>query len=101
MVLRVLRPILEIQICHIFVANKLPAVLMDDVQIDRATRIRVTVRRMEDGLAAQLDGLFHGQIVTVLRVQHAIRKGRARSHREQRARQTGAIRVHIIQSRAL
>lgn len=79
----------------------LPALLLDMVQVDETTRVGISVGGCQNTSLAELEGLLNGQFVFILGIQHTVRKGLTRSDTEKVTRQTSAITVDIIQSRAL
>lgn len=77
-----------------------PPFLLDVVQVDKAARVRVAVRRGEDAAPRQLQRLLLGHIVAVLGVEHAVGEGLARSDAEQVPREPGAVRVDVVEGGA-
>lgn len=78
-----------------------PARLLDMVQVDETTRVRITVRRRQDTPLAQLQRLLVRQIVLVLGIQHTVGKSLTTAHAEQVARQPRAVAVDVVQRGAL
>mmetsp|Transcript_20472 Transcript_20472/g.51856 ORF Transcript_20472/g.51856 Transcript_20472/m.51856 type:complete len:203 (-) Transcript_20472:145-753(-) len=70
------------------------------VNINKATRVCVAVCCLINCPPAELDGVLHRQVVGIPRIQHAIRKRRARSNTEDVALQTRAVIAHIEKGRA-
>lgn len=68
-----------------------PALLLDVVQVDETSTVRITVRGSQDTPAAKLERLLVRQVVTVLGVQHTIGKRLTGSHAKQVARQPRAV----------
>lgn len=69
--------------------------------IDGAARVGVPVGGVEDGAAAELDGLLHGHVRAVASVQDTVRKGGARADGEALSLQPGAVAVNVEEAGSL
>lgn len=74
-----------------------PALLLDVVEVDETTRVRIAVRGGQDAPAAQLQGVLVRQVVVVLGVEHAVGERLAGADAEQVAGQPRAVRVDVVQ----
>lgn len=77
-----------------------PPRLLDMVQINKATRIRIPMRRRQYTPPPQLQRLLLAQIIMVLRIQHAIRECLPGTHAEQVPCQPRAVAVNVVQCRS-
>jgi hypothetical protein len=77
-----------------------PSILLDMVQVDEATRVRVTVRSSQDTSSAKLERLIVLQVVLILCVEHAVGECLTRADTEEVARQTRAVAVDVVESGA-
>jgi len=69
--------------------------------IDRSSRVCITMSGMVDGSAAQLDRVGDRHVEVESSVKNTVRKCRSRTHREPFASHASAIRVDVKQLRAL
>lgn len=74
-----------------------PPLLLNMIQVNIPTRIRIPMRRSQDTASPQLQRLLLGQIVLILRIQHTVRKGLSRADTEQVARQPRAVGVDVVE----
>ena len=76
---------------HVVEAVVHPSLFLDMVQVDKTTRVRVTVHGSKDTSAAELKGLLLGQVVVVVGVKHTICEGLTGSDTEQVSGESGAV----------
>mmetsp|Transcript_26298 Transcript_26298/g.70141 ORF Transcript_26298/g.70141 Transcript_26298/m.70141 type:complete len:267 (-) Transcript_26298:50-850(-) len=77
-----------------------PAGLLHVVDVADTAGVRVAVSGVVDGALAQVDGLVDGQVGAVVRVEDAIRVGRARADREEVAMEARRVVVAVVELRA-
>lgn len=78
-----------------------PAFLLDMIQVNETTRVRISVRSSQDTSATQLQGVLLAQVVLVLGVEHTVRKRLTGSNTEQVSGEASTVRVDIVQGGAL
>lgn len=74
-----------------------PALLLDVVQVDEATRVGITVRGREDAPPSQLQGILVAELVAVLGIQHTVRKRLTAADAEHVPGQARAVAVDVVQ----
>ena len=74
-----------------------PALLLDVVEVDEATREGITMRGCQDTPPSQLQGILVAQLVVVLGIQHTVRKRLTAADAEQVAREARAVAVDVVQ----
>lgn len=77
-----------------------PAVLFDMVQVDEATRVRVTVSGGEDTPPAELEGVFIREVVLVVRVEHTVGEGLTGTDTEEVTSKTSAVAINVVKGGA-
>lgn len=77
-----------------------PAILLDMVEINKATRIRIAMRSREDASPSQLEGVLILEIIRVLGVEDAVGESLAGADAEQVAGEAGAVRVDVVEGGA-
>jgi hypothetical protein len=78
-----------------------PSILLDMVQVNKTTRVRIPMRSSKNTPAPQRQRILHRQIIRILGIQHTISKRLTTSHTEQVPRQSRPVRIDIIQRRTL
>lgn len=74
-----------------------PSILLDMVQVDETSRVRITMRRGQNTSPAELKRLFLRQIILVLRIEHAVRERLSGTHAEKVAGETGAVGIDVVE----
>jgi hypothetical protein len=77
-----------------------PAILLDVVQVDEATRVRVTMGGGQDTPSAELKRVLVREIELVFCIEHTVGERLARADAEEVARETRAVAVDVVERRA-
>lgn len=77
-----------------------PSVLLDVVQIDETSRVRIPMGSRQDTPSAQLERLVVFKVVLVLCVEHTVRECLTGTNTEEVASETRAVTVDVVEGGA-
>lgn len=77
-----------------------PSLFLNMVQVDKTTRVGITMRSRQDTSSSELQGILNAQVIVVLGVQHTIRKSLTGTYAEQVSLKPGTVAVDVVQRRA-
>lgn len=78
-----------------------PALFLDMIQVDKTTRVSVSVGGCQNTSPSKLQSLLGGEVVFVLSIQNTIGKSLTTAHAEKVAGQSCAVAVDVVERGAL